>query len=34
MVIVFSVTMASVYVNEYNWLTFLMCFAWGYEDGS
>ena len=32
--VVIIVTELSLYQLEYNWLSFLMCFLWGLEDGT
>jgi predicted MFS family arabinose efflux permease len=34
LIIVFSVTEMSLFTLKYNLLTFIMCFMWGYEDGT
>ena len=34
LIAVFGITEWSVYRNKYDWVSFLMCFAWGCEDGT
>jgi len=33
LLLVLAATEATLYINDYNWVTFLACFMWGYEDG-
>ena len=28
------VTVISIHSGEYNWVTYFMCFMWGYQDGA
>ena len=32
--ILINVTAASVYSEKYDWMTFFMCFLWGFQDSS
>jgi len=33
-IIMTAVTITCIQINEYNYMTFIMCFIWGYLDGS
>lgn len=33
LIVVLITTQSTLHINEYNWVTILACFFWGYEDG-
>lgn len=33
MIVMFSVTIVSIYMERFNWLSFVMSFLWGFQDG-
>lgn len=34
MIVMFTVSICCVHKDSFGWLSFAMCFLWGYQDGS